>query len=176
MNARLIPLKPEEAQARLAARQAVLVDIREADEYARRHIQGALSRPLSAIEHAHLNVQPGAEVIFTCRTGLRTAANCQRLAAVVDGPAYVLDGGVDAWSAARLPIVENRKAPLEIMRQVQIAAGSLVLGGVALGALAHPAFYALAGLVGAGLVFAGVTGFCGMARLLGVAPWNRRGA
>jgi rhodanese-related sulfurtransferase len=176
MNAALIPLKPEDVKARLAAQRAVLVDIREADEFARRHVKGALSRPLSVFEHAHLKVQPDADVIFTCRTGMRTAANCQRLAAVVEGPAYVLEGGVDAWSAARLPIVEDRTAPLEIMRQVQIAAGSLVLAGVALGALVHPAFYGLSGAVGAGLMFAGVTGFCGMARLLGLAPWNRRRA
>lgn len=100
-------------------------------------------------------------------------ANRRRLAAVVDGPAYVLDGGVDAWIAAGLPVLEDRRAPLEIMRQVQITAGSLVVAGVALGVLVHPAFYALAGVVGAGLTFAGVTGFCGMARLLALAPWNR---
>jgi rhodanese-related sulfurtransferase len=174
MPAALIPLKPEEAKARLAAGRAVLVDIREADEFARRHVRGALSRPLSAFEDAHLKVDPASDVVFTCRTGMRTGANCQRLAAVVDGTAYVLEGGVDAWAAAGLPVVEDRKAPLEIMRQVQIAAGSLVLAGVALGGLVHPAFYALSGFVGAGLTFAGVTGFCGMARLLGMAPWNRR--
>ena len=60
------------------------------------------------------------------------------------------------------------------MRQVQIGAGGLVLIGVALGALASPGFYALSGFVGAGLLFAGVTGFCGMARVLGAMPWNRR--
>jgi hypothetical protein len=60
------------------------------------------------------------------------------------------------------------------MRQVQIAAGSLVLTGVLLGAIASPAFYAIAGFVGAGLTLAGVTGTCAMARLLRVMPWNRR--
>jgi hypothetical protein len=59
---------------------------------------------------------------------------------------------------------------------VQIVAGGLVLAGVFLGALVMPAFYALSGLVGAGLLFAGVSGFCGMARLLGLMPWNRTGA
>jgi predicted branched-subunit amino acid permease len=59
------------------------------------------------------------------------------------------------------------------MRQVQIAAGSLVVIGVLLGALVHPGFYALSAFVGAGLVFAGVSGFCGMARLLVLMPWNR---
>jgi hypothetical protein len=49
-----------------------------------------------------------------------------------------------------------------------------VLLGVVLGATVAPGFYALSGFVGAGLLFAGVSGFCGMARLLAVMPWNRR--
>jgi hypothetical protein len=57
---------------------------------------------------------------------------------------------------------------------VQIGAGSLILIGVGLGFTVNPAFFALAGLVGAGLTVAGATGFCGMARLLALAPWNRR--
>lgn len=60
------------------------------------------------------------------------------------------------------------------MRQVQVAAGSLVLLGVFLGAYVSPGFYFLAGFVGAGLVFAGFSGFCGMARLLMRMPWNRQ--
>lgn len=173
MNTALIPLKPDDVERRLQRRQAVLVDIREADEFARRHVRGALSRPLSGFEQAHLKVDPGKDVVFTCRTGMRTGANCQRLAAVVEGPAYVLEGGVDAWAAAGLPVNEDRKAPLEIQRQVHIAAGALVLAGVALGFTLHPAFFGLSAFVGAGLAFAGVTGFCGMATLLAQAPWNR---
>ena len=85
----------------------------------------------------------------------------------------VLEGGVDAWAAAGLPIAEDRMQPIELMRQVQIAAGGLVLAGVALGLLVHPAYFGLSAFVGAGLAFAGLTGFCGMARLLALAPWNR---
>ena len=62
---------------------------------------------------------------------------------------------------------------LEIMRQVQMAAGSLVLVGVLLGWLVAPAFFVLAAFVGAGLAFAGATGWCGMANLLRLMPWNR---
>lgn len=173
MSATLISLKPEDVAARLKGGGAVLVDIREADEFARRHVKGALSRPLSDFEAAHLTIEPGRDVVFTCRSGMRTAANCDRLAARVDGPAYVLEGGVDGWARAGLPVQEDRKAPLEIMRQVQIAAGSLVLLGVILGFSVHPAFFGLSAFVGAGLAFAGATGFCGMARLLALAPWNR---
>ena len=176
MTIALTPLEPTLVADRLKAGRAVLVDIREPDEFARRHVRGAVSQPLSGFEAAHLKVEPERDVIFTCRSGMRTGANCERLAAAVDGPAFVLAGGVDAWAAAGLPVVEDRKAPLEIMRQVQIAAGGLVLLGVALGFLLHPAFFGLSAFVGAGLAFAGATGFCGMARLLALAPWNRRAA
>ena len=60
------------------------------------------------------------------------------------------------------------------MRQVQITAGALVLLGVLLGTFIAPAFFGVSAFVGAGLVFAGVTGWCGMANLLCVMPWNRR--
>lgn len=176
MPATLHPLAPAQLQARLAAGTAVLVDIREADEYARAHIAGAVSQPLSQWEAAHLAIDPAADVVFTCRSGARTQGACSRLAARVAGQAYVLDGGIEAWKRAGLPIAEDRAAPLEIMRQVQIAAGSLVLAGVLLGTFVAAPWYGLAAFVGAGLTFAGATGFCGMARLLMLAPWNRRPA
>jgi rhodanese-related sulfurtransferase len=176
MTATLIPLKPIQVADRLKLRGAVLVDIREPDEFRRRHVKGALSQPLSAFERAHLKIEPGRDVVFTCKTGMRTAAVCDRLARAIDGEAYVLEGGLDAWAAAGLPVETDAKAPLEIMRQVQIAAGSLVLLGLGLGLFVHPAFLGLSAFVGAGLTFAGVSGFCGMARLLALAPWNRRPA
>lgn len=173
MSAVLTPLSPEEARRRISGGTAVLVDIREADEFARRHVAGAVSQPLSRLEAAHLSVDPGRDVIFTCRSGMRTAGACDRLAARVSGPAFVLEGGVDAWDKAGLPLATDANAPLEIMRQVQIGAGSMVLAGVLLGLTVNPLWFGLAAFMGAGLTFAGATGFCGMARLLMLAPWNR---
>lgn len=172
----LTPLAPAEAHDRLARGQAVLVDIREGDEFARRHVRGAISRPLSALDGPSPGIDLDKSVIFTCRTGMRTGANRERLAGIVHRESFVLQGGVDAWEAAGLPLVKDRRAPLEIMRQVQIAAGALVPAGVLLGFGVHPAFFGLSGLVGVGLGAAGVTGFCGMARLLAVMPWNRSAA
>lgn len=173
MPATLTPLKPEIVADRIRFGRAVLVDIREPDEFARRHVKGALSRPLSSFESARLKIEAGKEVVFTCKSGMRTASNCDRLARSVDGAVFILEGGVDGWAAAGFPVEEDAKAPLEIMRQVQIAAGSLVVAGVVLGVLVHPLFLGLSAFVGAGLAFAGATGFCGMARLLALAPWNR---
>ncbi len=56
----------------------------------------------------------------------------------------------------------------------QIAAGGLTLLGVILGYTVHGGFFLISGFVGAGLMLAGMTGFCGMARLLEKMPWNTR--
>lgn len=169
----LIALKPEAVEERVRQGHALLIDIREDDEFARRHIPGALSRPLSRFEAVALPEMAGTDVIFTCRSGMRTAANAGRLAAPVGGNAFVLEGGLDGWERAGLPVEANRKAPLEMIRQVQIAAGSLVVLGAILGWLVSPLFFGLSAFVGAGLMFAGISGFCGMARVLALLPWNR---
>ena len=87
--------------------------------------------------------------------------------------AYIVEGGLDAWKKAGLPVVTDRRQPLELQRQVQIGAGSLAFGGTLLGLLVSPWFLVVPLFVGGGLILAGVTGFCGMARLLARAPWNR---
>ena len=167
----LPPISPAEAH-KLMAGGARLIDIRSADEHARTRIPGSENRPVDAMGR----IGDSPAVIFHCRSGMRTTANAARLAAASDCPAYLLEGGLDAWRAAGLPVAENRKAPLEIMRQVQITAGALVVLGVVLGLLVQPAFFGLSAFVGAGLVFAGSTGWCGMAKLLAAMPWNRRAA
>lgn len=170
-------ISPARAAEMLRAGEALLVDVREADERARTHIPGSAHLPLSRLAEAELAVQQGRPVIFHCASGARTAQAASALGARAgECEAYIVEGGIAAWRSAGLPVNENRRAPLPLMRQVQITAGSMVVIGVALGAFVAPAFYGLAGFVGAGLVFAGVTGNCPMANLLAAMPWNRRPA
>ena len=165
-------ITPAEAR-RLIDPGAVLIDVREADEHAREHIPGAVNRPLSALG-PRLDAGGARAVIFHCKSGGRTATSATRLAEAAAGcDAYVVAGGLDAWKGAGLPTVADRRQPIEIMRQVQIAAGALILLGGALGWLVDPAFFALSIGVGAGLTFAGLTGTCAMATLLRRMPWNR---
>ena len=164
----LAKIAPQEAR-RLIDAGATLIDIRGPDEHARESIPGARNLPLGTTTP----VLPGP-VIFHCRSGMRTAANAAKLAESASCDAYLLDGGIEAWKRAGLPIERDASQPIEIMRQVQIAAGSLVVLGIALGALVSPFFFILSALVGGGLIFAGATGWCGMAKLLEIAPWNRR--
>jgi rhodanese-related sulfurtransferase len=167
-------IKPSDAR-RLLDGGAVLIDIREADEHAREKILGARHLPLSKLDEMDVAVHQGKPVIFHCRSGARTRANAARLADKFGASceAFVVEGGIDAWRKAGLPVVTDRRQPLELQRQVQIGAGSLALAGTLLGLLISPWFFAVPAFVGAGLVTAGVTGFCGMARVLMRAPWNR---
>ena len=160
--------------SRLLRDGATLVDVREPDEHARERIPGAHSLPLSQLQDVELTVAKGQPVLFHCRGGARTAGNADRLAQKAGNcEAYIVEGGLDAWKKAGLPVAMDRRQPLELMRQVQIAAGSMVVLGVVLGVTVSPLFYAVSGFVGAGLVFAGATGTCGLASVLRLMPWNR---
>ncbi|WP_328276143.1 rhodanese family protein [Sphingobium sp.] len=160
------------AQARIALNSgATLIDVRDPDEHAREHIEGAINRPLTRLDDEPL---PDGPLIFHCRSGMRTGNCAPALEAAAKGaPCSVLDGGIDAWRAGGFPTIVDRTQPLEIGRQVQLAAGGLVLLGVLLGWFVAPAFLLLAGFVGTGLMFAGATGWCGLAHLFRRMPWNR---
>lgn len=165
-------LSPEAARD-LLAQGALLIDIRGADEHARERIASAKNVPMAQLGAASLPAGEHRAVIFHCRSGHRTRMNAQQLAQCTSCESYVLEGGLDAWKKAGLPVQADASQPMELQRQVQIAAGSLVALGAVLGATVSPWFHLLSGFVGAGLVFAGVSGFCGMARLLMRMPWNR---
>jgi rhodanese-related sulfurtransferase len=131
--------------------------------------------PLSKLDAMDLAVHSGKPVIFYCKSGARTQANAPRFAGKLgdDCDAFIVEGGLEAWRKAGLPIATDRGQPLELQRQVQIGAGSLALTGTVLGLLVSPWFFAVPAFVGAGLITAGVTGFCGMQQILMRAPWNR---
>ncbi|MFM2174201.1 MAG: hypothetical protein RLZZ54_2128 [Cyanobacteriota bacterium] len=155
----------------LASQRITVIDVREPMEYASGHIAGSLNLPLSRLHQADL---PQGPLVLVCQSGKRSAQGLNRL---LDRghphPVADLAGGLPAWEQASYPVRKLKNAPLPLMRQVQIAAGSLILLGLILSNTVAPGWIAIAWFVGAGLTFAGVSGFCGMARLLAVMPWNR---
>ena len=155
----------------LASQRISVIDVREPMEYASGHIAGSINVPLNRLHQADL---PQGPLVLVCQSGNRSAQGLNRLLdrahphSVVD-----LAGGLPSWQQAGYPVRKLKNAPLPLMRQVQIAAGSLILLGLILSNVVAPGWIAITWFVGAGLTFAGVSGFCGMARLLAVMPWNR---
>lgn len=154
--------------------QAVLIDVREPGEYAAAHIPGAHLVPLSKLCGKALPDCAGKKLIVHCQAGRRGESACEKLKQELAGAeVYNLDGGLNAWEQAGFACTRSGGFFLPIDRQVQVIVGTSVLLGVVLGYLLLPVFLLLAAFFGAGLVFAGLTGFCGLARVLAWMPWNR---
>lgn len=174
----VVEVSPAEVRRWLAEGQAVLVDVREADEHTRERISGTRLVPLSVFDPGRVaaGVNPGQRIVLHCKGGKRSADAC-RHAAVLAGAGYSvfsLAGGIDAWKAAGLPVeIGARACRVSVMRQVQIVVGLSVFTGSLLASWIHPAFVTIPAFFGAGLTFAGVTGTCALAGVLGVMPWNR---
>jgi rhodanese-related sulfurtransferase len=166
-------IEPHSTKQWLDEGRAILIDVREPSEYAREHIIDARLVPLSSFDREDFSADRDKTVVFYCQSGTRTAANAERLLGPNFESVRMLEGGIAAWKKAGLPVHFDNNAPIDIMRQVQITAGSLVVAGIILGLLVSPWFLALSAFVGAGLTFAGVSGRCGMASLLARMPWNQ---
>ena len=166
-----VRLTAQELDRQLESGAIGVIDVREPMEFAGGHIAGSLNVPLARLADTQL---PDGPLVLVCQSGNRSLQGCRRL--LERQPSRLLldlEGGIPAWQQAGLPLLRQANAPLPLMRQVQIAAGSLVLLGLILSHTVAPAWIALTWFVGAGLCFAGISGFCGMARLLTAMPWNR---
>lgn len=157
----------------LAKSNILLVDIREPDEFRRRHVPGSINLPLSQLRTTTLPKTKHDGILFFCASGNRTTMNAALLASLTGKEIFCVDGGLGTMAQAGFTIHEDRSQPIDIMRQVQIIAGSLIATGTALGVLVSNWFLVLPFLVGLGLTFAGISGFCGMAKLLQHMPWNK---
>ena len=157
---------------------AQLIDVRTPVEYAEVHAEGARLIPLDKLDpEAVISARNGSAdepLYFICKSGSRSAKAVEKFRAAGFPNAISVEGGTTAWEQAGLPVVRGTRKVISLERQVRIAAGMLVLLGVVVGWLVHPAFFGLSAFVGAGLVFAGVTDWCGMGMLLAKMPWNNR--
>ncbi|MFM8290805.1 MAG: rhodanese-like domain-containing protein [Planctomycetia bacterium] len=166
------------ADLRRRGEKVTLIDVRTPAEFGEVHVDFAHNIPLDRL--GPQDVAAAAEagpVYFVCKSGGRSQKACEKLLAVGLKNVVSVEGGTAACEAAGIPVVRGRKA-MSLERQVRIAAGALVAIGAALAAFGPDETWrrigaGLAGFVGCGLVFAGVTDTCGMAMLLARMPWNQ---
>ncbi|MFD0211043.1 rhodanese-like domain-containing protein [Streptomyces hirsutus] len=170
----LVSLQPAQAAERLST--YTVIDVRTPGEYATGHLPGAHNVPLDHLQTALPALKAAAtrgELLLVCASGARSATACERLTAV-DVPAATLAGGTVAWIQQGHPVAhdETTKAAWPMERQVRLAAGALVVAGLALGTRYRPARW-LSAAIGSGLVFSAATDTCGMAALLSKLPHNQ---
>ncbi|MFE5732173.1 rhodanese-like domain-containing protein [Streptomyces sp. NPDC056528] len=169
-------LGTDEARTRL--HELTVIDVRTPGEFASGHVPGALNIPLARIEEALPEIRGAAdrgEVLVVCASGARSENACRTLAEH-GVTATTLTGGTNAWAAGGHDLRRPGGRPRTswaMERQVRFTAGAVVLLGLLLGLLVHPAFQLLSAGIAAGLVFSAVTDTCGMAAVLGRLPHNR---
>lgn len=159
---------------------ATLIDVRTPAEYRSGHAEGAISIPLDELHPEKLvdmlgNKRLGHEqpLFLTCQSGIRAGKAAERLLDAGFKNLFLLQGGTQAWNRAGLPMQRCGSA-ISLERQVQIVIGLLLVLKVFFGFTVHELFFAAIPIIGAGLIVAGITRWCGMARLIAMMPWNQR--
>ncbi len=154
----------------------IFIDVRSPAEYRSLRVQGAVNLPLNEITCEAVKKLIGDKqnpaIILLCGKGGRA----KKAAEILQAGSFnllVVEGGTNACVEANLPTEKDSSSTISIERQVRIGAGSLVCVGLALGHFVNPNFYFLSAFIGAGLVFAGITDWCGMGLLMAKAPWNK---
>ena len=100
-------ISPTELQKLLADGKALLVDVREPDEFAQERIAGAINMPLSSFQPSRLPSAEGRTVILQCAGGKRSGMALEKCAAAQAAIDTHLAGGLAAWKAAGLPLTRG---------------------------------------------------------------------
>lgn len=153
-----------------------VLDVRTPAEFEEFHVTGARNIPLDRLRPDELERLVGgksAPIYLLCRSGGRAKKAGEMLESAGFTNLHCVTGGSVACQEAGVTMTTGGRKVISLERQVRIAAGTLVLTGVVLGFAVSPGWFALSGFVGIGLVFAGITDWCGMAMVLSRAPWNR---
>ncbi len=170
-------ITPCELRRRLSdGAEAELLDVRTHGEFSTAHVPGARLIPLDELDcAAFLNQRSSADkpIYVLCQSGGRARKAIDKFQRAGFENCVLVEGGTQAWIDAGLPVNRGENKVLPLMRQVQITVGLVSATGAALALAVNPWFAVVPLVTGCGLLFAGLTGFCGLALVLAKMPWNR---
>ena len=153
--------------------EAILIDVREPAEHAAQKIPDAALHPVGSICCSGIP-QTDKKILIHCQKGMRGSNACQKLMAENGAlEVYNIEGGIEAWKQAGLPVESSGNKVLPLDRQVQLTIGLSVLILGLLGYFVDSVFALGTAFFGAGLTNAGLTGWCGLAKLMAKMPWNQ---
>jgi rhodanese-related sulfurtransferase len=152
-----------------------LLDVRTPAEYARCHVPQAELFPLRELKVEDILSQHrgGTPIYVLCQEGMRASKAIEQFERAGCRDCVLVEGGTQAWVEAGLPVNNGHSAVIPLMRQVQIVVGALATIGAVLAFSVSRWFAVLPIVLGCGLLFAGLTGTCGLAMMLARMPWNR---
>lgn len=154
-----------------------LVDVRTPVEFRALHVKVARNVPLDRLDPNSFRsvggVSPSNPVYIVCRSGGRSRQACDKLLAAGVTNIVNVEGGTMACVSAGAPVVRGKSA-IPLNCQVQIITGlNVVAGTIAAIATANLYWLTLPVVMGAGLVFSGLTNTCAMGSMLSRMPWNQ---
>jgi rhodanese-related sulfurtransferase len=102
---------PTEATQLISHEGALVLDIREQNDFADGHIVNSVHIPLSALPQriGEIKKHQARPIIVGCRTGHRSEKACAQLRKGGFATVYSLKGGIIAWKNANLPITRKKK-------------------------------------------------------------------
>ncbi len=105
-------VNPGEATLLINREDAIVVDVREADEFAGGHLPDARNIPVSKLAERIGEIEKFKDkpVIVCCATGMRSNKACAELKKQGFSRVNNLAGGVDAWVGAGYPIKKGSRS------------------------------------------------------------------
>jgi rhodanese-related sulfurtransferase len=97
-------LSPEQAWQRMNEGDAILVDVREPDEYSLIHAEGAISIPLSVLAERYQEITRERDLLLICHVGERSLVAAAFLRRLGWNRVFNVEGGTDLWEASKLPL------------------------------------------------------------------------
>jgi rhodanese-related sulfurtransferase len=159
----------------LSNKEAILIDVREPAEHAARKIPEANLYPLGELDKKKSKLPQDKKIVMHCKSGKRGVLACKKLLEMYpELDIYNLEGGIEAWEVAGFKTKTTESKILPLDQQVQLTIGIFLVFGSVLAYYLNPLFNLLTGFFGAGLIFAGLSGSCGMAKLIAKMPWNQK--
>lgn len=163
-------ISPMELHELLKSGDVELIDVRNTEEYLEEHIDGAKNIPLQILDKTQIG-STVVKIVVQCKSGKRGEKAYHVLKSIYsDADIYNLKGGISEWKERGFNTIVGRN--ISITRQTQIVAGSLVFAGTIAAIFINPYFLAIPICIGCGLMFAGISGWCGLGELLSLAKWN----
>jgi rhodanese-related sulfurtransferase len=150
-----------------------LIDVRTPAEYEEAHIPGTMNIPMEQVEFRLADFAREEPAVIVCQSGKRAQLCVDILEGKRQG-LILLEGGTSAWRDGGFDLIGNRASRMPLMRQVQLTAGVLIMASVALATSLSPAWLLLTIGIGVGIFIAGASGYCALASIMAIMPWNRQ--